>query len=136
MNAWEKAQQIFTERFGDNWSVNIQLILRASDISWLVHLIQEGIKSRKSTMGQTAGEMASIADFYLTLENLVEQLKTAQEIKKEPKFRFNIGDIATCTKTALYKKGTKIIIQNRYEQNGFQYYQDSCQNTFRDKDLQ
>lgn len=72
---------ILTKRFGTNWRRDLKLRVRADNLYWLVFLAAKGILAKREEYKKNGSERvemaASLADWHLTLESLVDQAETA-----------------------------------------------------------
>jgi hypothetical protein len=68
------------EQLGHNWRQQVGLTMRADHLYWMVNLIEAGIEYRRQQWkaapgGIGASEAASLADFRMNLEEMVEKVK-------------------------------------------------------------
>ena len=83
----DQLQDLFMDKFSEDWRRDISLTLRADHLYWLVFLAERGIEERRqyfktSTMTRPAEAAASLGSWTMDLENLLNRVKSTFPPKK------------------------------------------------------
>ena len=77
----EQLEQMLFGKLGNNWRVNLPVVIRADTLTWFVRLIEEAIEARRKKIENTPTrdimDSVTIGSFQIDLEKLLADLQVA-----------------------------------------------------------
>jgi hypothetical protein len=87
----DEVYDILNQRFGSDWRKDLEIIMRADTLSWIVCLAEQGLKDRiekfKASSKSDISERLSIGSLMFDLETLVEKIAAARIVPAKKRTR-------------------------------------------------